>query len=116
MPTQNPEQLTQQLETFDQDDLERFPGFKKRLDWFLENRPDLASLISRWMEMGSGNHHLLALTRGHRMKCVLARMLDETESGCGETREEGLTWRLAGAGVRQRKKYSCTPYQRRAIS
>ncbi len=67
------------VETLGQDDLERFPGFKKRLDWFLENRPDLASLVSRWMEQGSGDCHLLALTRGHRMKRVLARMLDETE-------------------------------------
>jgi hypothetical protein len=67
------------IETLDQDDLNRFPGFKKRLDWFLTNRPDLASLVSRWMEMGGGNTHLLALSRGHRMKRVLARMLDETE-------------------------------------
>jgi hypothetical protein len=67
------------IETLDQEDLNRFPGFKKRLDWFLENRPDLASLVSRWMEMGGGNTHLLALSRGHRMKRVLARMLDETE-------------------------------------
>ncbi len=67
------------VETLDQDDLERFPGFKKRLDWFLANRPDLANLVSRWMEMGGGNTHLLALSRGHRMKRVLARMLDETE-------------------------------------
>jgi hypothetical protein len=67
------------VETLDQADLERFPGFKKRLDWFLTNRPDLASLVSRWMEMGGGNTHLLALSRGHRMKRVLARMLDETE-------------------------------------
>ncbi len=67
------------IETLDQDDLDRFPGFKQRLDWFLENRPDLANLVSRWMEMGGGDTHLLALSRGHRMKRVLARMLDETE-------------------------------------
>jgi hypothetical protein len=67
------------IETLDQEDLNRFPGFKKRLDWFLEHRPDLANLVSRWMEMGGGNTHLLALSRGHRMKRVLARMLDETE-------------------------------------
>ena len=73
------------VETLEPDDLERFPTFHSRLTWFLEHRPDLASLVSRWMEPGGGNRHLLALARGHRMKRVLARMLDETEflSGYG---------------------------------
>ena len=67
------------VETLESEDLNRFPNFKARLDWFLQNRPDLAKLVSRWMEMGGGDQHLLALARGHRMKRVLARMLDETE-------------------------------------
>ena len=67
------------VETLESEDLNRFPNFKARLDWFLQNRPDLANLVSRWMEMGGGDQHLLALARGHRMKRVLARMLDETE-------------------------------------
>jgi Glycosyl hydrolase family 63 C-terminal domain len=67
------------VETLEPEDLERFPEFQSRLNWFLENRPDLADLVSRWMEPGMRNRHLLALARGHRMKRVLARMLDETE-------------------------------------
>jgi hypothetical protein len=67
------------VETLEPEDLERFPEFQSRLNWFLENRPDLADLVSRWMEPGMGDRHLLALARGHRMKRVLARMLDETE-------------------------------------
>ena len=67
------------VETLEPEDLERFPEFQSRLNWFLENRPDLANLVSRWMEPGMGDRHLLALARGHRMKRVLARMLDETE-------------------------------------
>ena len=59
--------------------LERCPEFKQRLEWFLEHRPDLASLVSRWQEPGMGERRLLALLRGHRMKRVLRRMLDETE-------------------------------------
>jgi hypothetical protein len=57
----------------------RLPGFSKRLHWFLDHRPDLARLVSRWMEQGEDERHLLSLLRGHRMKSLLRRMLDETE-------------------------------------
>lgn len=59
--------------------LEKLPDFTRRLDWVLKNRPDLASLISRWYELGRGESRLLSLLRIHRMKCVLRRMLDEAE-------------------------------------
>ena len=55
------------------------PEFSGRLSWFLKNRPDLASLISRWTEKGKGERHLLSLLRGHRMKALLKRMLDPNE-------------------------------------
>lgn len=67
------------VETLEPHLLEQVPEFKKRLDWFLENRPDLASLISRWNEPGVGERRLLSLLRGHRMKHLLKRMLDESE-------------------------------------
>lgn len=53
--------------------------FSRRLNWFLDNRPELAALVSRWHEKGKDEKHLLALLRGHRMKAILKRMLDETE-------------------------------------
>ncbi len=59
--------------------LDALPDFKARLEWFLAHRPDLAGLVSRWHEPGSGDRRLLAIVRGHRMKCVLRRMLDEAE-------------------------------------
>jgi hypothetical protein len=55
------------------------PGFSRRLRWFLEHRPDLANLVSRWQETAVGERHLLSLLRGHRMKKLLVRLLDETE-------------------------------------
>ena len=67
------------VETLEPDVLDNFPGFKDRLEWFLKNRPQLAGLISRWKEPGAGERRLLALVRGHRMKCLLRRMLDEAE-------------------------------------
>jgi hypothetical protein len=45
----------------------------------LKNRPDLASLVSRWQEPGLGERRLLSLLRGSRMKKLLKRMLDESE-------------------------------------
>jgi hypothetical protein len=59
--------------------LEKLPEFRARLEWFLEQRPRLAGLVSRWQVPGSGERRLLALARGHRMKRVLRRMLDEAE-------------------------------------
>jgi hypothetical protein len=59
--------------------LEKVPQFKYHLEWFLEHRPDLARLVSRWSEPRMGDRRLLAILRGHRMKRVLYRMLDENE-------------------------------------
>ncbi|TCG07138.1 glucosidase [Paraburkholderia steynii] len=55
------------------------PGLRDRLVWFLRNKPDLARLVSRWNEPGRGNSLLLSLLRGHRMKALLKRALDEAE-------------------------------------
>jgi hypothetical protein len=59
--------------------IEALPGFKARLEWYLVHRPDLANLVSRWQEPGMRERRLVALTRGHRMKCLLRRMLDPEE-------------------------------------
>ena len=67
------------VETLTEDVLERLPAFSARMDWFLRHRPDLAALVSRWQTPGAGSQHLLSLLRGHRMKRLLRRMLDETE-------------------------------------
>ncbi len=67
------------VEVLDEELLATVPNFRARLEWFLNYRPDLASLVSRWNEPGKGQTHLLSLLRGHRMKRLLARMLDESE-------------------------------------
>jgi hypothetical protein len=55
------------------------PGLRERLAWFLDHRPNLAKLVSRWTEPGKGNTSLLSLLRGHRMKALLKRALCENE-------------------------------------
>jgi hypothetical protein len=67
------------VETLEPDLLEALPGFKRRLAWFLTNRPQLASLVSRWYEPGVGERRLLALVRADRMMRLLRRMLDPEE-------------------------------------
>ncbi len=74
------------------------PGFTARLEWFLDHRPDLARLVSRWAEPGAGSRNLLSLLRGSRLKSLLKRMLDETEF-------------LSDYGIRAISKYHQThPY------
>jgi hypothetical protein len=57
--------------------LKLLPEFAARMEWYLEHRPQLAALISNWHTPGKGNRSLLSLLRGHRMKALLAHMLDE---------------------------------------
>jgi len=60
--------------------LDKLPGFKKRMQWFLDNRKDLAGLIS-YQELAKGKHghRLLAVPSRERLERVLRYMLDETE-------------------------------------
>jgi hypothetical protein len=79
--------------------LEKLPDFKRRVEWVLNNRPDLASLVSSWDNPGSGETRLLAILRGHRMKMIMKRMFDETEF-------------LSDYGIRSLSKYHKEhPYQ-----
>ena len=67
------------VEVLDEEVLRAVPEFVRRMEWFLANRPHLAELVSHWQEPGQGETRLLSLLRGHRMKRLLARTLDEAE-------------------------------------
>nr|WP_317174968.1 glucosidase [Hymenobacter qilianensis] len=67
------------VEVLEDELLKAMPDFTRRLRWMLDNRPQLAELVSRWLEPGKGDRHLLSLLRSHRLKCLLRRMLDEAE-------------------------------------
>ena len=57
----------------------RLPEFATRLRWFLDHRPDLASLVSRWNEPGSGRTPAAVAAARPSHEGLLRRMLDETE-------------------------------------
>ena len=65
------------VEVLDASVFARLPDFSARTHWFLDHRPHLARLVSRWRESSAEERHLLSLLRGHRMKRLLSRMLDE---------------------------------------
>jgi len=67
------------VETLEPELMQELPEFAARLKWVLDHRPELAKLVSHWDECGAGERRLLSLLRGHRMKCLLRRMLNETE-------------------------------------
>jgi hypothetical protein len=67
------------VEVIEQELLDEMPHFKARLQWFLEKRPDLANLVSRWHQPGSESRRLLSVARAFRMKKILQYMLDENE-------------------------------------
>ncbi|MBB3173154.1 hypothetical protein FHR90_000972 [Endobacter medicaginis] len=59
--------------------IEKLPTFRANLSWFLSHRPDLATLVSHWEQLGTGERMKLSLLREHRLTRVLERMLDERE-------------------------------------
>nr|WP_294504216.1 glucosidase [uncultured Rhodopila sp.] len=66
------------VEVLEPETLAHSPEFAERLQWVLTHRADLAALVSHWDVEGQGARRLLSLLRGHRMKALLLRMLDET--------------------------------------
>ena len=68
------------VEILEDEVIDKLPGFKKRMDWFLTHRKDLAGHIS-WMECaGSGSgRHLLAIPTRERLLRVLGYLFDENE-------------------------------------
>jgi hypothetical protein len=61
-------------------EVDRLPGFSKRMRWFLDNRPDLASHVYyRPPADGHPGARLLAIAPRERLQRLLGYMLDEGE-------------------------------------
>ncbi len=63
--------------------IDKLPGFKRRMNWFLEHRADLGTHMS-YMERGDGGattptRRLLAIPNEERFRKLLTVMLDEAE-------------------------------------
>ncbi|MBI1356566.1 MAG: glucosidase [Acidobacteria bacterium] len=67
------------VETLEPRLLEKLPGFQHRLEWFIENRPDLTAHVACMRTPGSEERRLLSIADGDRLRRILAVMLDENE-------------------------------------
>ena len=67
------------VETLEQDVLDRLPGFKRRLEWFLDNRPDLTDTVACMKTHGLGERRLLSIANEKQLRAILRYMLDEKE-------------------------------------
>jgi hypothetical protein len=67
------------VETLDPDLLERLPGFKRRLEWFIEHRPDLIGNVACMRTPGMGERRLLSIANQDQLRQILKYMLDERE-------------------------------------
>jgi hypothetical protein len=87
------------VEVLDDDILQQLPAFKERMEWFMNNRPDLASLVSRMQQKNENEKHLLSLLRPVGITKILQHMLNESEF-------------LSDYGVRSLSKiYKDNPYE-----
>ncbi len=67
------------VETMDTQWLANFEGLQHRMQWFIENRPDLTTNIATMERPGHGERLLLSICDGRQLRSVLRYLLDETE-------------------------------------
>ena len=67
------------VETLEPEIVDRLPGFKRRMQWFIDNHPDVPEHIEMTQRSARGMRRLLSLVNRKHLKRVLFRMLDETE-------------------------------------
>ena len=66
------------VETLHPEIVDKLHGFKRRMQWFIENRPGLSEHIET-EATDDGPRRFLSLVNRHRLKRVLGYMLDEKE-------------------------------------
>ena len=67
------------VHVFDGDVLNKFPSFRRRMDWFLQNRPDMTQDIACARVEGQAERRMFAIVPHQRLGRVLEKMLDERE-------------------------------------
>jgi hypothetical protein len=65
--------------TLEPEVIQKFSGFHSRMQWFLENRPDLTRNVASMQAPGIGERLLLSAVGRERLARILDRMLDPKE-------------------------------------
>jgi hypothetical protein len=66
-------------QTLEPKTLDKLSGFKGRLEWFIDNRPDLRENVACMRTPGIGERRLLSIVNKDKLRRILHRMLDENE-------------------------------------
>jgi hypothetical protein len=67
------------VETIDAELLEALPAFRRRMEWFLEHRPELVRGLADMRAPGEEGRRLFSMVPPERLVRILAKMLDEEE-------------------------------------
>lgn len=67
------------VETIEPEMLDKLPNFKRRMDWFIEHRPDLTSNVASMCMPGMGERLLMSIVNQDQLRRVLRVMLHEEE-------------------------------------
>src|SRR5262249_39060337 len=67
------------VDTMEPEVISQLPGFRRRMDWFMKHRPDLAANVASLTREGVESRRLLSVLVRSRLVRVIERMLDENE-------------------------------------
>ena len=67
------------IQTLEPEVLEKLRGFNRRLEWFIENRPDLRENVACMRTKGMRERRLLSIVDREKLRKILRKMLDENE-------------------------------------
>jgi mannosylglycerate hydrolase MGH1-like protein len=65
--------------TLEPEIVDRLPGFRRRMQWFIDNRPEFRSHVTTTVGPGGGIRRLLSIVRRPQLLRVLGYMLDREE-------------------------------------
>ncbi|MGH9713979.1 MAG: MGH1-like glycoside hydrolase domain-containing protein [Candidatus Acidiferrales bacterium] len=66
-------------ETFEPEELDRFPGFKRRMQWFLKHHADLGEHVDMSQRTARGTRLLLTIANRKKLERIYRYLLDENE-------------------------------------
>jgi hypothetical protein len=67
------------VEPIPADLIAKFPDFARRLEWFIDNRPDLTQGLACMRTLGAMDRRLFSVVNPDKLRKILQRLLDESE-------------------------------------
>jgi hypothetical protein len=67
------------VDTMEQENIDKLPGFRRRMEWFTKHRPDLCGNLASLSRQGVEQRRLLSVVPRARLVRIIERMLSEAE-------------------------------------